>query len=196
MSPKTLRVLFAAAALAAVAGCQTTPPPQRLPDMTFANLAPYRLDVGQLEVVSEYVQPARPPHVEHVMPVSPEQAARRWAQDRLAPVGRTGAVRFIIKDASVVEVPLRTDKGFTGLFKEQQEARFDASLVTTLQVIDERGYPAISIDARANRSRTVPEGTKLVERDRIWYDMVEQMMQDVNSQFDVLIPQYGGNYIR
>lgn len=193
-----LRKIGAAAAVIAaltVSACEMAPPQQRLPQLTFAHLQPYRLDVGRVEVASEYQAPLRDPNVEHIMPVSPEAAVKRWVQDRLQPVGTTGAVRVLIRDAHVVEVPLQTDKGFTGLFKQQQAERYDAVLDLLVQVLDERNLPRAEIVARTQRSRTVPEGTTLNDRDRVWFDMVEEMMGDLNTQFEGLIPQYFGQYL-
>lgn len=193
-----VRKIGAAAAVllaVAVAGCEVAPPQQRLPQLTYSHLQPFRLDVGRVEVVSEYQSPMRDPHVEHVMPMSPEAAVKRWAQDRLQPLGTAGAVRVVIRDARVVEVPLQTDKGVTGLFKQQQAERYDASLDLALQVLDERNLPGAEIVARSQRSRTVPEGTTLNDRDRVWFGMVEDMMTELNGQLETLIPQYFGKHL-
>lgn len=192
----TFRAVLVAAALASLSACQSNPPPQQLPEMTFANLRPFQLDVGQVELVNEFKPPAVPQHIESQVPVSPEKAAIRWAQDRLRPVGTTGAVRYTIKDASVVERSLKTDKSFTGLFKEEQEARYDSTLNVVITFLDDRGYTAATVEAKAGRSQTVPEGMKLSERDRLWYGMVEALMADINGQLEQLLPQYAGQFVR
>lgn len=195
MSLRTARLTAALLAVLAIGACQTPPPQQRLPELSFANQAPYRLNVGRVEVVSEFQSPNRPPHIEQMMPLSPEAAVKRWVQQRLAPMGTSGAVRVVIKDARVVEVPLQTDKSVTGLFKKEQSEQYDAHLQLVIQVLDERNLPVAEIIARSNRSRSVAEGTTLNERDRIWYGMVEDMMVDLNRQLDGLIPQYLGPHL-
>lgn len=194
----TLRPLrFAAAILAvlALAACETPPPQRRLPELSFANQAPYRLNVGRIEVVSEFQSPNRPPHIENQVPLSPEAAVKRWVQQRLAPMGTAGALRVTIKDARVVERPLQTDKSVTGFFKKEQSELYDAQLQLVIQVLDERNQPTAEIHARSARSRSVAEGTTLNDRDRIWYDMVEDMILDLNRQLDGLIPQYLGQHL-
>lgn len=194
----TLRPLrFAAALLAilATAACETPPPQQRLPELSFANQAPYRLNVGRIEVVSEFQSPNRPPHIENQVPLSPEAAVKRWVQQRLAPMGTAGALRVTIKDARVVEKSLQMDKSVTGFFKKEQSELYDAHLQLVIQVLDERNQPTAEIHARSARSRSVAEGTTLNDRDRIWYEMVEDMILDLNRQLDGLIPQYLGQYL-
>ena len=186
-----LRLAVAVLATLAVTACQNTKPPmQTLPEISFANLRPFKLNVGQLEIVSDYIPPGRSPNVEHLMPVSPEGAAQRWAQDRLKPMGRDGYARVVIKDARVIEVPLATDKGITGAFKTEQEMRYDAKLDVAVQILDARHMVVGETVASASRSRTVAEGITLNERDRVLYDISESLAKDIDQQMSQLIPNY------
>lgn len=189
MLSRPIRLAAVLLALAAAA-CDMPAPQQRLPQLTYSHLTPYRLDVGRLELVDEFRPPMREPNIEHLMPVSPAAAAKRWAQDRLQPMGRDGTARFIVRNAAVTEVPLKVDSGVSGLFKKQQETRYEAGLEVVFQILDERQFPKSEVVARASRSRTVPEGITLNDRDRVWYDMVESLMQDINQQMEGLIGQY------
>ena len=196
MIARHLRLAAVVLAALSASACQNTKPPmQKLPEISFANLRPFNLDVGQLEIVSEYVSPGRSPNVEHLMPVSPEGAAQRWAQDRLKPMGRSGFARVVIKDARVIEVPLAVDKGFTGAFKKEQEMRYDARLDVAVQILDARNMVVGEAVAAATRSRTVPEGMTLNERDRILYDISESLAKDIDQQMNQLIPNYFGRWL-
>ncbi|WP_142848093.1 hypothetical protein [Telmatospirillum sp. J64-1] len=196
MFARQSRLVLAVAAALLVAGCAQPSPVQRLPELSFAHLQAYRLDVGQLEIANQYTATGQPPHVEHLMPVSPAQAAQRWAQDRLQPIGREGTARFVIEQASVTEEILPTDRGVTGLFKREQEARYDANLRVSLQILDNRRMPVAEITAQASRSRTVPQGLTLNERDKIWYEMVENLTSDLNARLEVLMGQYMARWIQ
>ncbi len=196
MSLRPSRAVLALAAALALAGCQSKPPIQKLPDISFAEKRPIQLDVGQLEIVPEYVSPAKKPNIEHLMPVSPENATVRWAQDRLRPVGRSGFARVVIKDARVVEVPLRTDKGFTGMFKEEQSARFDGTLDVAIQILDDRHIPVGDVVARATRTKTVPEGASLNDRDRVLYEITESLIRDIDGQMDGLVRSYLNRWVQ
>lgn len=190
------RVVLALACALALGACENKPPVQKLPEISFADKAPFRIDVGQLEIVPEYVSPAKRPNIEHLMPVSPEAATVRWAQDRLRPIGRSGYARVIIRDAKVIEVPLQVDKGFSGMFKDQQAARFDGSLDVAVQILDERHLPVADVVARATRTKTVAEGASLNERDRVLYEISESMIRDIDSQMDGLIRTYLNRWVQ
>lgn len=169
----------------AVTACSSVNPPmQRFPEMTFRNQPPIQLDVGRVEIVAEYQAPTQPPHIEYDMPVSPENAVRRWVQDRLKPIGRNGILRVVIRNASATETPLKTDQGFTGMFKKEQAARVEMSVDVALQMLDDRQFVAAEVTGNQSRSSTEPEGQKLNERDKLLYDMVEDLMQGLNSQLD------------
>lgn len=190
------RVAMALLCALTLAACENKPPVQKLPEISFADKRPFMLDVGQLEIVPEYISPGKRPNIEHLMPVSPENATVRWAQDRLRPVGRSGFARVVIKDAKVVEVPLKTDKGFTGMFKQEQEERYDASLDVAIQILDERHMPVADVVARATRTRTVPEGVSLNERDRVLYEISESLIRDIDTQMDGLIRTYLNRWVQ
>src|SRR5579859_6161821 len=106
-----------------LSACSSPPPMQRLPEMTFLYKPPIRLNVARVEVVSEYTAPTVRPNIEYDMPVSPEAAVRKWAQDRMKPVGREGILRFLINNASATETPLQTDQSLSGMFKKEQTAQ-------------------------------------------------------------------------
>lgn len=170
---------------AALAACSSSSPPMRhFPELTFRNQPPIQLDIGRIEVVPQYQPPAEAPHIEFDMPVSPENALKRWVQDRLQPIGRTGTLRVVIRDASATETPLRTDKGFTGMFKKEQDAQVDMSVDVALQMLDDKQFVIAEVTGKQSRSHTELEGMKLNERDKLLYDMVEDLMKGFNSEVD------------
>ncbi|HIJ62238.1 MAG TPA: hypothetical protein HPQ04_06045 [Rhodospirillaceae bacterium] len=171
--------------LGACAG--VNPPSAKLPQMTFANLQALQIDVARVEVVSKYQPPAQAPHIEYDMPVAPENAIKRWVQDRLQPVGRSGVLRVTILDAQATENPLKTDTGVKSVFEKQQVARVDVAVEVSLQILDERQFPVAEASAKASRSRTLPEGMKLNERDSLLYDLVEGTMLEFNTNIDPYI---------
>ena len=178
------------AVFAAVLGCETPVPDQRLPDLTFGHLAPLRVDVAQIEVVADYRSPLAPPNIEHMFPTSPEKALRQWAKDRLRPAGPAGRARLVIVNAAVTETPLSIDRGFAGSFKKEQSERYDAALEASLEVVDGRGARRGFAAARVTRSTTVREDISLADREREWVALVEGLMKDFDAEIERNIRQY------
>ncbi|MGE4280355.1 MAG: hypothetical protein AB7G62_12245 [Magnetospirillum sp.] len=195
MSFRLSRLMLALAGALALAACEAQPVVQKLPELSFADKRPFQLNVGQLEIVPEYQPTGRKPNVEHLMPLSPENATVRWAQDRLRPMGKSGFARVLIKDAKVVEVTLQTDTGFTGMFKDQQSERYEGSLDVAIQILDERHFPIADVVARANRTHTVAEGATLNERDKVLYDLSEGLIRDIDTQMESLVRTYLSRWV-
>ena len=178
-----------------LSACSSPPPMQRLPDMTFLYKPPIRLNIARVEVVSEYTAPTVRPNIEYDMPVSPEAALRKWAQDRLKPVGATGILRVVIHKASATETPLQTDLGFSGMFKKEQQARVDENLEVTLQMLDDHQFTVADVTGKSFRSRTEPEGQKLTERDQLLYDMTYDLVRGFDDEVDSNIRSGFANWI-
>lgn len=169
-----------------LAGCATPPPQNRFPDLTYAHLGEFRLDVAEISVISEYKSPFAPPNIEQNMPVVPERAMRRWAADRLAATGTPGhTAQFIIQDAKVTDTPLAKTQGLRGVFTSDQSNRYDSSFAARIVVRAERGYFGTGeASARATRARTVAEGISINEREKVWFELVEATMNDLNAELD------------
>ena len=48
-----------------LAGCETSPPSSRFPELTYRHLAALTLDVARIDVATRYIPPLKAPNVEH-----------------------------------------------------------------------------------------------------------------------------------
>jgi hypothetical protein len=167
-----------AAAVVACASMRTQP----IPEITFAHLPPITLNVSAIDVQSLYQSPRVAPHVEHQFPVTPEQALRRWAQDRLRAGGGTGQARFLVTNAAVTEEPLPRTTGFIGAFKTEPDTRYTATIEATLEIIDTNGRRIAAATTRATRTKAVDEGVAPAERALIWRDFTDTLMRDFDGE--------------
>jgi hypothetical protein len=175
--------------------CETPPQMQVLPQLTFANKPPLKLNVMRVDVASEYQAPLKAPNVEHLFSTSPEAAMKIWASDRLQAVGRGNTAQVLVREASVVEASLKTDKGFTGMFKKEQSERYDAVLDVHVIIRDERGMPLAQATGRVTRSRTVGEDVTLNQREQIWFEIVESLAKDLDAILERNIRDYMPAYL-
>ncbi len=53
-----------------------------------------------------------------------------------------------------------------------------------------------SVNAMANRTHTVAADATLNDRERLWFDMTEGTMKDLNAQLEKNIPVYLRAYLR
>lgn len=192
------KATLAAVLLAAAAGlgsCSTPPPPQ-FPELTFTHLPQITLGVSKIEIVDNYTPPNDPKHVEDRMPVSPEQALKNWARDRLRANGVSGVAKFIITNAAVVETDLARSKGLKGVFTTEQAERYNASVNVEVKL---EGVPRVNrayAQAAVERSQTVAEDASINVREEVWFALTEQVMKDFDPQMTASIRQHLADFIR
>ena len=179
-----------------LAACETLPPAQKFPDLTFAHLGALNLNVATLEVVSDYHAPLKKPNVEHLFPAQPERTLKRWARDRLKAAGGRGSARFVIARAAVTETPLKMKTGITGAFTTDQAERYDAAIEATLEIFGPGGIRKGFASARVIRSRTVEEGISLNVREKLWFKLTEGLMKDFNAEMENNIRSHLGGHLR
>src|SRR3546814_12472169 len=104
-------VAAAAVAIGLLAACSMDDPTNRFAQLTYQHRPDIGLDVGEIQIEQAYLTPGQPPNVDHLFPVQPKDAAVRWAQDRLVARGDRLAFRYIVREASAVEIALPTSGG-------------------------------------------------------------------------------------
>lgn len=196
-SVRTLwRVLAVVPLVGLLVACGSPPPSSSFPDLRFTHKPSFLVAAGGPEITVSYPAPLRSPNIEHGMTVSPERAMRNWVQDRLKTTG-VGAetVRVDIRDASVVETRLETRGGVRGFFTNEQESRYDARADLVIRVVDGVGRVRAETTGAAWRSRTIAQSATLAERDQALFELVEQLMLDLDSQLETGVRQYLADHL-
>jgi hypothetical protein len=161
----------------ALAACSSEPPPPRFPEIRFTGEPPILLDVARIELVSTFQPSFAPPEVEYDFARPPQGALENLCKDRLkavAPDSRRVA-RFTIIDAKVTEAQLPLKEGLSADFTTQQAQRYDGVVEIRLDIYDENGIVVRTATARATRSRSVAEDITPNDRDRVWYEMSDEL---------------------
>ena len=177
-------------------GCATEVQKPGFSQISFAHLQPISLNVARIEVENRYVSPATRPNVEHEFPVSPAAVASNWGRDRLRAVGQSGVAWVVVRRASVVEVPLKRTTGVTGAFTRDQSERYDAIIDMMVELRDADGNVRVTAESTAKRSRSVSENVSLIEREKIWFEMTETMMSDLNTALENQVRIHMKEWIR
>jgi len=182
----SLCLLAAAFLLAAAAACTLDDPGNRFADITYEHRPDIGLDVGTIEIEQTYQGTGEPPHVEHRFPRRPGVVAQQWARDRVVARGDRLTFRYIVREASAIETELERTGGVTGFLTTEQSERYETHIVVEMQIIDGRQLLG-SASAEARRSVTVPEDISLNERERVWYRLTEDTMNDLDKQLEETI---------
>jgi hypothetical protein len=161
--------------------------------LNFADRMRLRLAVEQVIIESAYRSPGAPPFVDHTLALTPEAAVRQLLEYRLQAVGGPGRVRAVILDASVREEPLETRRGVAGYLTTEMAARLDGRVMVRVDRLNEAGAVVSSISTAATRTRGLPEKIGYAERQRIAYELVRDLVNDLDAGLIANIEQsFGG----
>jgi hypothetical protein len=168
--------------------CASAPPPSRFPDIRFNGEPPILLDVARVELVSTFQPGFAAPEVEHEFPVPPQRALENLCKDRMQAISPASqrVARFTIVDAKVTETELPRKEGLKADFTTQIGQGYNGQVEIRLDIYDENGIVVRTATARASRSRTVPEDITPNDRDRVWYEMSDELAHSA----DQVLEQY------
>jgi hypothetical protein len=172
--------LFIFVLLIPLAGCDTPNLENSLPELTFKHQNIIQLDVERIEIINEFKMPFKFPNVEHLVPISPGASAERWASDILRPTGKSGIAQFVITNGSVIREDLKIQKGIKGIFSLDQSKRFQANVNVRLEIFKDQ--KKLVAQASASRSQTLREDASPNLQSRLWYNLVERLMESFNRQ--------------
>lgn len=194
IAPKFSRMMAFLLVTAGIAACATPPAPQ-YPELRFTHLPAITLGVANIKVVDARPTTSAPNHVEARMPRPPAEALRNWAQDRLRATGTSGTAVFTIEEAEVVETDLKTMSGVKGAFTNEQAERYDGKVKASLRI---EGLPNAEAYASAtvNHSQTLAENATINDREDLWFEMSEKLLQAFDPAMSNSIRQHLGEYLR
>jgi hypothetical protein len=192
-----MRAAIAAVATGLVVACSSSYETFRPPPLDFSDGAPLRLAVERVTIESAYRPRDTPPYVDNLMPLKPEDAIRQMLQARLVAAGGPGTIQAVILEASVKEEELETQGGVRGYFTTEPAARLEGRFQVQVDRLSATGEVLKSVSTAVTRTASIPEDVGYVDRQRIGYGLVRDLVQDldeglttnVRANFaDILVP--------
>ena len=166
------------------------------PPLDFSNRQPLRLAVDRVAVDSVYRPAGAPPYVDHTLPLTPEAATRALLEQRLQAAGGTDRLQAVILDAAVEEEALEPASGVRGYLTTETAARLNGRIKVRVERLDPTGKVVGSVSTAVARSRGIPEGVGYAERQRIGYELVRDLVDDLDAGLTANIRESFGALIR
>jgi hypothetical protein len=138
--------------------------PENFPTLRYAYLPPIRLNVARIDIQQRFIPSGVVPDVSQLAPVSPVEALRAMAEDRLVAFGAAGQAVFSILDASLV----------------RHRDLIEGAMAVRLEVYGPDGQPGGFAEARVRRQHTGDSDSLRATL----YDMVRLMMDAMNVEFE------------
>jgi hypothetical protein len=184
--------LWLVAMLALLGACASEYETFAPPPLDFSDRQPVSLQVERVAIDSAYL-PAGP---SPALPLHPEEATRALLKQRLRALGGTDRLQAVILDASVQEEALETTPGVRGFLTTEMEARLVGNLKVRVDRLDPTGAVVGSVTTAVTRSRGIPEGVGYAERQRIAYELVRDLVNDLDGGLMANLRESFGGLIR
>jgi hypothetical protein len=193
IAANVLRPFVAAAAVSValtLAACATEKAPPKVQPLSFDNLPEIRLDVAELQIIPAYAATKRRPQVDHLFHTPPQDALRNWARAKIRAAGNARRAMVVVRQASVIEVPLRTKKGVRGALTKEPSERYEAVIEVELEIRDDTGKRVGWMTTRVSRQRSVQEGISEPERMVFWQKLTGELVTDLARAFDRRVTEH------
>jgi hypothetical protein len=164
-----------------LAACSSSYETFRPPPLDFSQSPPLRMAVGRVTVQSAYRAQDAAPYVDNLMPLRPEDAIRQMLETRLVATGGPGAVQAVILDASVKEEALEPQSGIKGFFTTEAAARLEGRFQVQVDQLSPSGEVQKSVSTAVTRTASIPEGVGYAERQKIGYELVRDLTNDLDQ---------------
>ncbi len=162
-----------------LAACGEATGPTIFAPLRWDYLPPLKLNVARIDIDDSWTPRAGAREKGFLAPTPPVDALRRMADDRLLAGGSAGRALFVIDDASI------------------QESRdyYVGTFAVHLDVSTADGSRSGYAEARVSRRRAIKDDRPNGVRAEL-YDLVKQMMSDMNVEFEFRIHQSLRDYLQ
>ncbi len=140
-----------------------------------------RFKAQDIKFISSYNAPGRLPNVDHLMLVYPEQIVHKWAVNRFG-IDKTPDrhVRFMIKDASIVEENIVTG----GSMNKQIQQQYTGKIDVTIQVVNAEGAMVVETSASVMRRKIIDREASLEEHENLWTILTFDLIKALSNRLD------------
>jgi hypothetical protein len=167
-------------ALVLLGGCASDYRTFSPPPLDFGDRPPLQLAVERITIDSVDRSTGTAADVDQMLPVTPEAATRALLEQRLLAVGGADRLQAVILDASVQEEALETASGVRGFLTTEPAARLHGAIKVRVDRLDPAGAVVSSVSTAVTRTRSIPEGVGYAERQRIAYELVRDLVADLD----------------
>jgi hypothetical protein len=161
--------------------------------LTFANTPPIRLAVQSIEIQEErpftggnFIDKRRSENL--------ASAVKEFLRARLQAGGGEDWGKVVIEEASLVERPREVQGGITGALTREPSRELLGSLTARVAIVDGLGIEKAYAKAHVEMKRSVLEGTKFEERDRVarllMRDLIETLSRSLQTSIDENLANY------
>ena len=143
------------------------------------------LPVQRVNIISDIEVSERLPHIENLMPLSPEKALKNWSLIRLRPnYSKKHKAEFLIEKAELI----RQDAPEKSFFV-YDNYKYILSYTVSVRILDEEQNELRRVSIDGFISRKLPQKASVLQRDNMFAQMLYEMEEHLDKQMAEEIKQ-------
>jgi hypothetical protein len=185
-----------AVVLGLLGGCASDYQTFSPPPLDFGDRPPLQLAVERITIDSVYRPTGAAPYIDQMLPLTPEAATRAMLEQRLRAVGGPDRLQAVILDASVQEEALEAASGVRGFLTTEPAARLHGAIKVRIDRLDRAGTVIGTVSTAVTRTRAIAEGVGYAERQSVAYELVRDLVADLDAGLSANIRESFGQLLR
>jgi len=164
------------------------------PHILFNKYAVISINASEIEIDNRYEMSRSEPHVEHFFPISLETTMKNLIDSKLLALGNSNKLRVVIDDLSVIREKLPEDTSFIGTFRKQPTHVLKSRVVMRFELVD-KDRPDVILGHStlvAKRDKPIFSGMSVAEKEHVYYQLTESLVDDVYKGFADTVQKYFG----
>lgn len=177
MNSRKLLLTAAVLALMPVAACSgiSTPGPRPV-DLSYTQLQPLSLNVGQVQVNN-----MAPAGKTNNPSLEPSPALERYARQRFQGNMGDGILNVNIEQASMRSAEVAPTGDWTEKFRLSKPIEYTVTMRVGLDLQGKANQPGVKSAYTLERKKTLPDNASLADRDREISDLIASMIRDLDG---------------
>jgi len=164
------------------------------PHLVFNDYQVISINASEIEIDNRYDMPHALPHIEHFFPISLEITIKNLIDSKLLALGQENKLKVIIDDLSVVKEKLPEDTSFIGTFRKFPTHVLKSRIVMRFELVDANRPDVILGHSTlvAKRDRHIVDDMSISEKEHAYYQLTEDLVDDVYKGFADTVQKYFG----
>ncbi len=151
---------------------------------TFQDETPVALNVREITVESHLTKYDRLPHIESKMPVTPEQALTRWAQNRFVTANSNAPTKMVV---NITDAYMTQSKQESGSWYTFDNVRYRLTYQVDVQ-FKRADKVVYTQNVTGWETHSLPQKSSLADKEDAWQTMLNAMVAKVNNKIITDMP--------
>tara|TARA_Y100000996_G_scaffold197082_1_gene154559 strand:- start:207 stop:716 length:510 start_codon:yes stop_codon:yes gene_type:complete len=160
-------------------------------ELNFEHIDSLNLSLSKIEIINKYQPKLSRPNVEHLFKTPPSRLISDYAKSKFLLKGGRNNLQFIIEEASVIETIKETKKILlNNISIKESLINYKCKFRLRIKLKSEKGLTKSYILVSTIIDKTIKSNISLNERDKVFFEINENMILKLDSEINKQARKY------